>query len=49
MWRFGIGQNPVESPYIEIGMFATAFYFMALLILIPLIGIVEKSLISYKE
>lgn len=43
-----IGQNPVESPYIEIGMFATAFYFIALLILIPLIGIVEKSLISYK-
>ena len=43
-----IGQNPVESPYIEIGMFATAFYFMALLILIPLIGVVEKSLISYK-
>jgi len=43
-----IGQNPVETPFIEIGMFATAFYFLSLLILIPLIGIVEKLLISYK-
>jgi quinol-cytochrome oxidoreductase complex cytochrome b subunit len=43
-----IGQNPVESPYIEIGMFATAFYFLSLLILIPVIGLIEKFLISYK-
>jgi len=43
-----IGQNPVESPYIEIGMFATAFYFLFLLILIPVIGLIEKFLISYK-
>jgi len=43
-----IGQNPVETPFIEIGIFATAFYFLSLLILIPLIGIVEKLLISYK-
>ena len=43
-----IGQNPVETPYIEIGMFATAFYFLSLLILIPVIGVVEKILISYK-
>jgi ubiquinol-cytochrome c reductase cytochrome b subunit len=40
-----IGQKPVESPYIEIGMGATVFYFLFLLILIPLIGFVETSLI----
>jgi quinol-cytochrome oxidoreductase complex cytochrome b subunit len=43
-----IGQNPVETPYIEIGMVATAFYFVSLLILIPIIGLVEKFLITYK-
>lgn len=43
-----IGQNPVETPYIEIGMFATAFYFLSLLILIPVIGLIEKFLISFK-
>jgi len=32
-----IGQKPVESPYIEIGMGATLFYFVFLLFLLPLI------------
>jgi len=40
-----IGQKPVESPYIEVGMFATAFYFAFLLILLPLIGLLESYLI----
>lgn len=40
-----IGQKPVESPYIEVGMFATAFYFAFLLILLPLIGLIESYLI----
>ena len=44
-----IGQNPVESPYIEIGMYATVFYFLSLIILVPLIGIIEKNLILYKD
>jgi len=45
-----IGQKPVESPYIEIGMFATAFYFTFLLILVPLIGLLESYLIrNYSE
>ena len=44
-----IGQKPVESPYIEIGMIATLFYFTFLLFLLPLIGIVEKYLINFKE
>jgi len=38
-----IGQKPVESPYIEIGMGATVFYFVFLLVLVPLIGIIEKN------
>ena len=41
-----IGQKPVESPYIEIGMGATFFYFFFLLILIPAIGLIEKNLIK---
>jgi Na+-transporting methylmalonyl-CoA/oxaloacetate decarboxylase gamma subunit len=41
-----IGQKPVETPYIEIGMVGTVFYFLFLLILIPLIGAVEKRLLN---
>lgn len=40
-----IGQKPVESPYIEIGMGATVFYFVFLLVLVPVIGIIEKKLV----
>jgi len=40
-----IGQKPVESPYIEIGMGATLFYFAFFLVLLPLIGLIEKQLI----
>jgi len=39
-----IGQKPVESPYIEIGMAATILYFVFILVLIPLIGIIEHKL-----
>jgi len=41
-----IGQKPVESPYIEVGMLGTAFYFIFLLILIPLIGKLESTLLK---
>jgi ubiquinol-cytochrome c reductase cytochrome b subunit len=41
-----IGQKPVETPYIEIGMFATFYYFLFFLFLLPLIGIIEKFLIK---
>ncbi len=44
-----IGQKPVESPYIEIGMFATFFYFFFLLVLVPLIGIIENKLIKNND
>ena len=39
-----IGQKPVESPFIEIGMFATLFYFVFFLLLIPIIGLLENFL-----
>lgn len=42
-----IGQKPVESPYIEIGMGATIFYFLFLLVLVPVIGIIEKKLVKH--
>jgi quinol-cytochrome oxidoreductase complex cytochrome b subunit len=44
-----IGQRPVESPYIEIGVGATIFYFTFLLILIPLIGFIETSLMNFNK
>jgi len=41
-----IGQKPVENPYIEIGIYATAFYFFFFLVLIPVIGLLEKYLLT---
>jgi len=39
-----IGQKPVESPFVEIGMFATFFYFIFFLLLLPVIGLIERAL-----
>jgi len=39
-----IGQKPVEDPYIDIGLFTTVLYFVILLVLLPLIGIIENFL-----
>lgn len=44
-----IGQKPVETPYIEIGMGATAFYFLFLLVLVPVIGVIETFLITRND
>ncbi len=44
-----IGQKPVESPFIEVGMVGTFFYFAYLLFLLPVIGVIEYKLLSYKE
>jgi len=44
-----IGQKPVESPFIEIGMAATAFYFIFLLVLIPVIGLLESAMVQNDE
>ena len=43
MW---IGSQHPESPYLEIGQIATAFYFAWFLIIVPLIGISENTLID---
>lgn len=39
-----IGQKPVESPYIEIGLYATILYFLFFAIVLPFIGILENKL-----
>ena len=41
-----IGQKPVESPFIEIGMFSTFLYFFFIIVLVPVIGILEKYLLK---
>jgi ubiquinol-cytochrome c reductase cytochrome b subunit len=41
-----IGQNIVESPYIEIGQIATVLYFLYLLVLVPGIAWLEVYLIK---
>ena len=43
-----IGQEIVETPFIEIGQVATVFYFVYFLILIPAIGILESKLARTK-
>jgi quinol-cytochrome oxidoreductase complex cytochrome b subunit len=43
-----IGQQPVETPFLEVGMIATAFYFLFFLVLFPLIGLIEKELMRTK-
>jgi len=42
-----IGQKPVETPYIEVGMFATFFYFVFFIFLMPLIGFLEGFLVKF--
>jgi len=44
-----IGQQPVETPFLEVGQIATAFYFLFFLVLFPLIGLIEKELVRYKK
>jgi len=43
-----IGQQPVETPYLEVGQIATVFYFLFFLVLFPLIGLIEKELMRNK-
>ena len=40
MW---IGACHPESPYLEVGQFATAFYFLWFIIIVPMIGIIENT------
>ena len=41
-----LGAKHVESPFIEFGQISTVFYFSHFLIIIPLISIIENSLIE---
>lgn len=41
-----LGQKPVETPFIEIGMVATIFYFSYFLFLIPIIGLFEPNAVQ---
>jgi ubiquinol-cytochrome c reductase cytochrome b subunit len=43
MW---IGSQHPESPFVEVGQFATAFYFSWFLIIVPLIGLSENTLMD---
>lgn len=40
-----LGQAPAESPYIEVGQFATIYYFGFFILLVPILGRVEKTLV----
>lgn len=40
-----IGQKPVETPFMEIGFFATLFYFNLLSVIIAVCGILEKNVL----
>jgi len=37
-----LGQKPVEAPYIDLGLYSTVFYFVFILLLIPVIGLIEE-------
>uniref|UniRef100_A0AAU6PXM7 Cytochrome b n=1 Tax=Ophiotreta sp. TaxID=3135526 RepID=A0AAU6PXM7_9ECHI len=39
-----IGSQPVESPFIIIGQFASVFYFLCFLLILPLSSFIEKSI-----
>lgn len=41
-----IGNQHVESPYVEIGAAATAYYFAWFLVVVPAIGIIENTLMD---
>ena len=40
MW---IGSQHPNSPYVEIGQIATAFYFSWFLVIVPVVGLIENT------
>jgi len=44
-----IGGNPVEFPYVDIGLFCTIFYFSYFLLILPLCNIFEKFFMNYRR
>jgi ubiquinol-cytochrome c reductase cytochrome b subunit len=46
MW---IGSQHPETPFVEIGQYATLFYFSWFIIIVPAIGILEKSMLDFSS
>ena len=44
-----IGGIPVQQPFILIGQVATALYFITLLIILPVVGLLENKLLAHQE
>jgi ubiquinol-cytochrome c reductase cytochrome b subunit len=44
-----LGQKPVESPYTELGMWATSFYFVFFIVFFPMLGFVETYLLKVND
>jgi ubiquinol-cytochrome c reductase cytochrome b subunit len=42
-----IGQKPVKDTYVAVGQYATLFYFLFFIILVPVIGIIETKIMNY--
>ena len=43
---FWIGSQHPATPYLEIGQIATAFYFAWFIVIVPLTGLVENTLLD---
>jgi ubiquinol-cytochrome c reductase cytochrome b subunit len=44
-----VGQKPIKNTYIFLGQCATIYYFLFFVILIPVVGHIEKRLMEYKN
>ena len=44
-----VGQKPVKDIFILVGQIATVYYFLFFILLIPILGIIEKKLIRYEN
>lgn len=44
-----LGAKHVESPYIELGQISTVLYFSHFLVIVPLISLIENTLVDIKS
>ena len=44
-----IGSQHPESPFVEVGQAATAFYFLWFLAIVPAIGLIENTLADFAK